>query len=292
MKRFLLLVMSICMVHVCAHADSYFDALYQYLEKSGDIDKITYEQTLKSYGELLYPEEKQTFSAAVDEYMSSQLTSDITSVYEPVFRKHVTLSELRELNVLYSDPHVCDLKNRVSNVVLHMQEGEIYAQFKEQLYKAAEAALRSNPMPADMAQPTDISSEYKEAFARYYKDSRTDEVLMSTYRAMGTTLINKMRDEGVEAPEEKADKMIAYVSRNLPTVLLVKFNENITMQELQQTNKINSRPCVLHAKDATTELSNDMLQLGIKLFYKVADWMNIKYPHYANIIRKAISEIE
>ena len=101
-----------------------------------------------------------------------------------------------------------------------------------------------------------------------------------------------MRDEGVEAPEEKADKMIAYASRNLPTVLLVKFNENITLQELQQTNKINSRPCVLHAKDATMELSNDMLQLGIKLFYKVADWMNIKYPHYANTMRKAISEIE
>lgn len=292
MKRFF--AFAVMAVVMCAQlfADTYRDALDQYMLVGNAINEKQYEQLLSPMAEKLFPDSKEQAAAIMAEYFARQMRQDIVDIYEPVFRKYVSEDELKELTALYGESELAQMQERATRIVTDMQATEEYLELAKRLQNAMALVLMGQELPEDMQIPAHISPEYTEAFMRFYNQSRFDETITSSFRSAMSIMENSMRKEGIPEPEKKAQTILQYAMRNLPVVFISVFHRFVTMDNMQQLAQIATLPAYQHVMDATSELTANPIQLTESIFTKMADWVGVHYPQYADGMQRLLENIK
>jgi hypothetical protein len=288
MKRLLLLLVVGTSLCLSIYADSYRKTLDEFVRLGSTINSEAYEGMLAPLAEQLYPNDIAEATKAISEYMSSQMYDDIAGMYDSIYRKHVTEEELRELITIYSDPRYIQIQQKVLDVANNLEKTEEYKDFINQIQTLAMSLLSNDSLPGDISVSANISDEYKEAFARYYKLSKINESLMASFDFLIKPLAELFEADG----EKKIEAMMAYMERNISNVYLSLMNQSgVTIDDLHLLSKVASLPSCQHMANAGVEISGNPIQLSVELFNNMANWMDAKYPKYAAPIRNLLQEL-
>lgn len=291
MKRFissLFLAVSLCLP---GFADSYRETLSMYLQSSNVADKEQYQQMLQSLGNNLFPESPEQGDAILAEYITTQMPEDMTDMFLPAFRKHVSEEELNELVATLSDPRYSEILQRTTTILNNVNQSVEFQEFVNQ-YQVALMQILQGQSPANIPVPASISKDYQQTFMQYYYASRADDILMSSFRSMTSMLTDALRKQGYEHPEQTMEELIQYTQRNIPIVLLSSFYKVLTIQDLQTLTQLTETPAYRHAMDAAAEVVSDPLQLGLALLTKMSDWMYLHFPQYSDSVQKLIDQLK
>lgn len=288
MKRLLLLLVVGTSLCLSIYADSYRKTLDEFVRLGSTINSEAYEGMLAPLAEQLYPNDIAEATKAISEYMSSQMYDDIAGMYDSVYRKHVTEEELRELITIYSDPRYIQIQQKVLDVANNLEKTEEYKDFINQIQTLAMSLLSNDSLSGDISVSANISDEYKEAFARYYKLSKINESLMASFDFLIKPLAELFEADG----EKKIETIMAYMERNIFNVYLSLMNQSgVAIDDLQLLSKLASLPAYQHMASAGVEIAGDPIRLSVDLFKNMATWMEVKYPKYAAPIRNLLQEL-
>ena len=279
MKR---IVFSLCLAVLTLStscADTYHDALLTYMQKGNAVDKQQYEQMLQPMVAQLFPNDVEGASAAFSEYASSQMINDLTALYEPAFRKHVSEQELHELIATFSDPQFAEIQQKTTNLVQNFNQSEEYQQFAAQLEMAI-GDIMAGKKAANMPVPASISMDYIDTFNRYYQVSGTEEIIAQTFASM-TTMLEQMLQSSTSNAKQITGDIMSYIQANMKTVLVSIFVKTITQQDLQLLISNTDSDAYRHSIDAVKEVVVNPMQLAVQLIDKMADWMSAHHPQYA-----------
>ena len=273
MKRFLTFV-CVAVMATTVWADAYRDALVKYLQFNSNEQK----EVLNAVASQMASDSVSRSAQALAEYMSTQMVTDLADIYEPSFRKHVSIEELQQLEQTYSDPRFAEITKRSAEVIRNMAQSEEYMAFIRQFQTSITAMVTGQGLPQDMPIPETISEQYVQAFQQYYQQARIDEATMTTFRNMAPMLTNSLRSAGVSNAEEMVNNVIAYTQRNIPTVVLTLMNKTMTLDDIQLMNSVTSTPAYQHVMDATIEVSGNPVEMAKTLLNKMVSWMETHYP--------------
>ena len=274
-------------------ADSYHDALIQYMQtNTGAMEKEQYAAILKPLAEGYSKENSEQLTNALAEYASSQMINDLAEIYEPAFRKHVTEEDLVTLTHIFSDARFRDVQQRMADVVTHLQQFPEFTAFVQRCGEVSMAVIMNKPLPADIDEPAGLTPQYLTEFNTYYRNAQVDKTLMKSFQSVTGLLTETLRKQGVENPEEKANELVQYISRNMPTVMLSVCLNSMTIDDLRAINAVSTTPAYKNVVRATSEVSGDPIGLSINLFGKLTEWVDTHYPQLSAPLRQRVTEME
>ena len=276
MKRLISSVVLAVMLCLPMLADSYHDALVQYMSGSDAVDMSKYSHMLQPMAEKVFPGDKKA-ARAFTEYMTTQMILDIVDIYEPSFRKYVSQEELNELINLYSDPKYATLNKRWEQVVSDSQHSTEYQVFVLQLSQGIQEILQDKPAQ-DLQMADDVSKEYSDVFYQYFSLSGIDEMLRNVYRSVLSDMIQQY---DVSNPQAKMDEVLDYAIRNVPKVLLSMCQNVLTIDDLRLLITLSENPAYRHSQQAIAEGTSNVMAMAVTLIRKMAEWMEVHYPKYA-----------
>lgn len=292
MKRLFLLLMVCISLCLSIHADSYRETLDEFVRLGNTVNSKAYEEMLAPLAEQLYPNDIAEATKAISEYMSSQMYDDIAGMYDSIYRKHVTEEELRELITIYTDPRYVQIQQKVLDVAKNLEKTEEYKDFINQIQALAMSMLTNESFPGDISVSANISDEYKEVFARYYKLSRINENLMASLNFLNKPLVELFEAQKIADADKKIETIMAYMERNIFNVYLSLMNQSgVAIDDLQLLSKLASLPAYQHMASAGVEIAGDPIRLSVDLFKNMATWMEVKYPKYAAPMRNLLQEL-
>ena len=273
MKRFLSLV-CVAIMATTMWADAYRDALENYLQFNSNEQK----EVLNAISAQLVADSSSRSAKALAEYMSTQMVTDLADIYEPSFRKYVSIEELQQLKQFYSDPRFAEIAKRSADVISNMAQSGEYMAFLNQFQTAVAAMVAGQGLPQDLPIPEAISESYVLAFKRYYQQARIDEATMASFLNMAPMLTSSLSSAGVTNADEMVANLIAYTQRNMPTVIMTLMIKTVTLDDLQLLNIVTSTPAYQHVTDASIEVAANPMVLVKTLIGKIVSWMETHYP--------------
>lgn len=269
-------------------ADAYRDALENYLQFNSNEQK----EVLNAISAQLVADSSSRSAKALAEYMSTQMVTDLADIYEPSFRKYVSIEELQQLKQFYSDPRFAEIAKRSADVISNMAQSGEYMAFLNQFQTAVAAMVTGQGLPQDLPIPEAISESYVLAFKRYYQQARIDEATMASFRNMAPMLTSSLRSAGVKNAEEMVSNLIAYTQRNIPTVIMTLMSKTMTLDDMQLLNSVISTPAYQHVMDATIEVAGNPIAMAKTLVGKMVSWMDTNYPDAAGQFQQVQQALE
>lgn len=290
MKRIFFLSLLAILMCMPMQADSYHDALLDYMTGSGVVNAGQYEDLMEPMAKQFFPDDPQA-AKAFAEYFKSQLFEDVVDVYEPAFRRHLSEAELKELIKMFDEPRLASLQERSMEIVSTLSKSPEYQLFMEQYAQSIQNIIADLPA-ADVQIADELSSEYKDAFYAYYRHSGVDDILMGAYRSLFDTMGDEMRKIGVTDPQAKVNLIGEYTSRNMPKVLMALSNKSLTLDDLKMLDSLTDRPAYRHAMEAVAEMASNPMALGTQLLTKMADWMETNHPEYGTKLKETMKALD
>lgn len=291
MKRLYSLIMMAAMICLPMFADSYRNTMKEYMLKSNVINTDQYVKLMEPLAESFFADDIEMGKTIIGRYIEEQMMEDITDMYLPLFRKHVSEAELKELIKTYSDPRYGRVQEHASKILSTMDQTEEYQMFTTK-YQEALVSIMQGGTAEDVKPTMSVSGEYARVFNQYYVSSGTKQMVTNMFSSMTDMLENMLISYGYTQSEAKKvmKQVTDYSDRNLPVMLMSIFNRNLTLRDLQDLNEISATTPYKHAMEAVNDASTDVMQLGIDLISHMADWMDKKYPKYAKGVRQRLEE--
>ena len=291
MKKSLILFVALTMT-VNLWADSYRDALARYFQLGQVIDQAQYEQMMLPMSQTLFPEDEAKGAAILAEYASQQMMYDLIDIYQPAFQRHVTEAELNQLAATLQDPRILEIQSHTKEIMQTVTNSEEFQDFMGRYQAAVMVILAGGEMPADIDRPAGVSNAYAQAFMAYYQSSGVADILTNAFQARSNMLVETLRRNGTEHPEQYVNKLIQYTDRNLPVVLMSAFYKSLTIADINDLRRLTELPAYSHSIEAVSELVNDPISLGLAVFTRMADWISLHYPQYAVPVQQQVKQME
>ena len=289
MKRLFSLLALAAMMCLPMQADSYRDLMSKYLSINDLSNNAQFEQVIDNVAATAFPNDQQA-AECFSNYLSRQLTADMVEIYEPFFRRHVTEAELKELVDLYNDPKFADIQARAMDIVKNLDKSQEYMTFVGQ-YSEAIAKIMNDEKPREIQIADEVSREYADAFYAYYRGSGIDEVLMSAFQGIFQNLETQLSSV-IANPQAVVKELNAYISRNMPKILMAIYNKTLTLEDLRLLTSATDLPAYKHTMTAVAESASDPLALGLEVFRGMARWAEQQCPEYAAPLKEMIKTVE
>lgn len=292
MKRFYSLMLLAAVICLPMRADAYRDALKNYLQTSSTVNTEQYIQSFRPLAQSLFPGNVAQGEKIFAEYFEEQLIDDITDLYLPAYRRHVTQADLQELTNILSDPRYGRIQEHAMKIVNSLNQTEEYQQFMTKFQEAATAIVLGDK-PQDIKASVSVSGEYARAFNQYYEKSGTKQIVMSSFQSIMDVMENVLISQGTSAGEAKriSREVLRYSERNLPAMLMSLFNKDLTLRDLQDLMQLTDTDAYRHTVEASVEMTSDTMQMGVDILNKMADWMDKRYPQQAAKLRKELESL-
>ena len=256
MKRIFSLLLFVSIASSMVFADAYRDALMNYVNRSqDDLNRIP--QALGSFLQVAFPGDSAKAVQIMTEYISTQAAEDLADIYEPAFRKYVSLDDLNELENLYSDPHYQGMMQRSAKVV-----------------------------------NASISEEYRQLFHTYYVESQIGEAMNGAFKPILGMLEQSLIENGSKNAETMVATVASYISDNMETLYLNIFSKTFTQDDLHLLIEASASPAQKHTMEATMETVSDPFGFSASLLTKMSTWLQGHYPAYAEPLNKVIEELK
>ena len=274
MKRSLILLFTAMMPLLSLFADSYHDTFVVYMNSTDAINPESFAPAFAMQAFLRFPDQPQKTDSVVNEYIESQLTSDAIDFFEPFYRKHVSEQELTELITMASDSRHVQLTQKSKEIMRTWNQSALYLGFKNQMKKAVED-IKNNRTPADLPMPENVSSEYVEAFNRFFEASDIMDAKMKISALQ--MLTTQLTMSGVENTLGIVESLTGFYQRNFRTVLLSLYSQSFTLDDLTfMTQEVQSN-AYQHSYEAMKEAAGSW-GLGVGLSKYFLKWLYANYP--------------
>lgn len=273
------------------YADSYHDALAAYLNNSDvSSSKQQFEDKLRPLIEQAIPDNPSEANILLKRYVSTQLMTDMVDIFEPAFRKHVSAEELQELARIYSDPRYVEMQNRVMKALAGFDQSVEYKNLINSMGPAV-ADIVAGKQPTPLGKSANVPDEYQELFERYYKASKTDELVDKAFAGIGDVLIPQLHKGGVKNPEQVVSQLTNYVSASMPAIMSQVFHRVLSQSDLQMLMDATYSPAYQHTVDAMAEIVADPLGLSAQLLTKMGAWVDINARRYSKSFQPLIQSL-
>ena len=271
-------------------ADAYRDALMNYVNRSqDDLNRIP--QALGSFLQVAFPGDSAKAVQIMTEYVSTQAAEDLADIYEPAYRKYVSLDDLNELERIYSDPHYQGMMQRSAKVLSEVKQSPEYAQFITYFSTAMrKIALGNKPEPLPVN--ASISEEYRQLFHTYYVESQIGEAMNGAFKPILGMLEQSLIENGSKNAETMVATVASYISDNMETLYLNIFSKTFTQDDLHLLIEASASPAQKHTMEATMETVSDPFGFSASLLTKMSTWLQGHYPAYAEPLNKVIEELK
>lgn len=289
MKRLFSLLAIAAMMCLPMQADSYRDLMSKYLSSNDMSNSAQFQQMIDNVTAQSFPNDPQAAQCFSD-YLSVQLSTDMVTIYEPFFRRHVTEAELRELVNVTSDPKFADIQARSASILANLDQSKEYANFISQYSEAIEKIMKDEK-PREIQIADEVSSEYADAFYAYYRGSGIDDVLMSAFQGIFQNLETQLSSV-IANPQAVVKELNAYTSRNMPKILMAIYSKTLTLEDLRLLTSVTDLPAYKHTMTAVAESASDPLALGLEVFRGMARWAEQNCPDYAAPLKEMIKTVE
>lgn len=289
MKRLFSLLAIAAMMCLPMQADSYRDLMSKYLSINDVSNSAQFQQMIDNFTAQSFPNNPQAAQCFSD-YLSVQLSTDMVTIYEPFFRRHVTEAELRELVNVTSDPKFADIQARSASILASLDQSKEYANFISQYSEAIEKIMKDEK-PREIQIADEVSKEYADAFYAYYRGSGIDDVLMSAFQGIFQNLENQLRGV-ISNPQAVVKELNAYTSRNMPKILMAIYNKTLTLEDLRLLTSATDLSAYKHTMAAVADAASDPLSLGLQIFRGMAKWADRNCPEYAAPLREMLNSLD
>ena len=274
MKRSIIILFTAMMPLLSLFADSYHDTFVVYMNSTDAINPESFAPAFAMQAFLRFPDQPQKTDSVVNEYIESQLTSDAIDFFEPFYRKHVSEQELTELITMASDSRHVQLTQKSKEIMRTWNQSALYLGFKNQMKKAVED-IKNNRTPADLPMPENVSSEYVEAFNRFFEASDIMDAKMKISALQ--MLTTQLTMSGVENTLGIVESLTGFYQRNFRTVLLSLYSQSFTLDDLTfMTQEVQSN-AYQHSYEAMKEAAGSW-GLGVGLSKYFLKWLYANYP--------------
>lgn len=282
MKRVILILAGVLMALMPMRADSYREMLKQYLTYSGDVNSEQMaEQLSQSIVTMLPDAEKADFTKAMNEYATQQMWDDMTDIFLPSFKNHVSEADLRAAIKQYDDERFVRLKAKSMELVSNLEKDPNYQQFMGSFQNAL-MAIMSGQTAQDVAVPASIDATYTQAFARFYRKTGLSDMMSSTYSSYIDMIAKSLASENVPNAQEIAGSISSYMTRNMETLMLTIFHSAYTTDDMNYMAEMMDTEYGHHCMSAVKELTSNPMALATELIGKMQTWMNNRYPKYGD----------
>ena len=290
MKRIFSLLLFVSIASSMVFADAYRDALMNYVNRSqDDIDRIP--QALGSFLQVAFPGDSAKAVQIMTEYVSTQAAEDLADIYEPAFRKYVSLDDLNELENLYSNPHYQGMMQRSAKVLSEVKQSPEYAQFITYFSTAMrKIALGNKPEPLPVN--ASISEEYRQLFHTYYVESQIGEAMNGAFKPILGMLEQSLIENGSKNAETMVATVASYISDNMETLYLNIFSKTFTQDDLHLLIEASASPAQKHTMEATKEIVSNPVALSVSLMAKMSTWLQGHYPAYVESFNRVLEELK
>lgn len=289
MKRLFSLLAIAAMMCLPMQADSYRDLMSKYLSINDVSNSAQFQQMIDNFTAQSFPNDPQAAQCFSD-YLSVQLSTDMVTIYEPFFRRHVTEAELRELVNVTSDPKFADIQARSASILASLDQSKEYANFIDQYSEAIEKIMKDEK-PREIQIADEVSKEYADAFYAYYRGSGIDDVLMSAFQGIFQNLENQLRGV-ISNPQTVVKELNAYTSRNMPKILMAIYNKTLTLEDLRLLTSATDLSAYKHTMAAVADAASDPMSLGLQIFRGMAKWADRNCPEYAAPLREMLNSLD
>lgn len=290
MKRIFSLLLFVSIASSMVFADAYRDALMKHMNRSqDDIDQIP--QALGSILQMTFPDDSAKVTQIMTEYVSTQAAEDLADIYEPAFRKYVSLDDLNELERIYSDPRYEGMLQRSAKLISEVKQSPEYTQFIT-LFSAALQTLAAGGTPEPLPAYASISKEYRQLFHTYYVESQIGEAMNEAFKPIVGVLEQSLIDNGSKDAKSITASVVTYISDNMETLYLNIFSKAFTQEDLNLLIEASASPAQKHTMEATKEIVSNPVALSVSLMAKISTWLQGHYPAYAEPFNKVLEELK
>ena len=292
-RRIIIFAAAMMLVIMPTYADAYRDALWRYLQNGASMSPQQFQGQLRSVVEKNYPNNQDKALKVLTLYGTTQLQEDLLDIYEPAFRKHVSQQELDLLNEVATYPDYDQLVNRIADALTNFQNSPEYAEFAEMLTVAVDD-IANGRKPKDVTIPASIPEDYIAAFRTFYTESKSDQIVTSSFSSARQTLSDLFRSANLPDVESLVNRIMDYMAVNMFAVMTRVFYNVATKDDLLFLTTLAQSPAQQHAKDAEIEiLAYNQVLVASKLINKMCTWMDKHAPELAapfHNVAKAVSE--
>ena len=141
--------------------------------------------------------------------------------------------------------------------------------------KKAVEDIKNNRTPADLPMPENVSSEYVEAFNRFFEAS---DIMVAKMKISALQMLTiQLTMSGEENTLGIVESLTGFYQRNFRTVLLSLYSQNFTLEDLTfMTQEVQSN-AYQHSSEAMKEAAGSW-GLGVGLSKYFLKWLYANYP--------------
>lgn len=289
MKRLFLLVFAAMML-MPLHADAYHDALATYLQSSDVTSTQQLEEKLRPLIEQAIPDNPNEANILLKRYVNTQLMSDIVDIFEPAFRRHISVEELQELARIYSNPRYAEIQNKMVTAFNNLQSSREFENLQASMGTAMQA-IANGKKPQPYVMNMYVPEEYKEKFNHYYRASKMEELINQSFAGVADIINTQLRNNGVSNAEQITTQLMEYLKGSMPSIMMQLVYRSLTESDLQMLIDASCSPAYQHTVDAVSEIVADPLGLSAQLLTKMGAWVDTNARRYSKSFQPIIQTL-
>ncbi len=279
-KIFTALLAVMLLFSIDCHADGYTKALKKFMKNSTEQQekieqlKTTFltniEQNLtKSAGSI---EEAELMKSLMRRYINNELFDDLVEIYEPYFKKHVTVEELKGLTKLAKDERIAAAQKKESEISTLLEEGVV------EIMSKGMATIMVGETPELPKKESHPDTSYQFKLQRYMaKTSGTIKNLTDAARPVIRASLQQQRPDATPEQLEQVDTWMKQLFDHFGQVIEINYSNHciktMTEEDLDALMMYYETPGVKGVEAAVVEALGNANEIGQELIKKMLEWI-------------------
>ncbi len=291
MKKICLALMGMMMLFsIDCHADDYTKALKKFIGTSAEYKEACeevmttcsklFEENLKK--STASPAEVQQKMSLMQRYINDEYIDDIIEIYEPYFKKHVTVEELKGLIKLRKDKKI----ERAIKKVEYLATRIVTDQYEFIMGSDFQSLLDGKDIGLPQKESFPDTS-YQIKFQRYEANlSRDAKDLVYAMKPIIQARIKEKKatvsPEDLKKSEEILEKILTHMSQSFEITFTNDFIKTITEEELDALLTYEKAPGAKGVETANREVLGDSTKFYQEIAKKMQAWMTEEMQRMKN----------
>jgi len=197
------------------------------------------------------------------EYCDSYLFTDMADVALPFYENHLTVVEFKKINATVYNDAPLSIMRKIDSIM-----DRDFSHLVNVAMSAAVADIMNGETPKLPSLPEEVAKNYLPLMERFYEVSGRRIITENGFTAM-KDMINQ------EASESQilAENFFEYLSNATPIMMCIAMEGELSSDELSSLIDIFESPEFVKFKEATMELSNDILKTNKMINERFDRWL-------------------
>lgn len=267
MRFIVSILFALCAITTYAQ-DTYTKTLAELMTLTGT-QNIDPQQAAQGFAQIAlqqYPDLNEASAQQITErYFKTQFATDMASIMEPIYRKHVTEEDMQSYIAdatstagKRSFEHAGQMAKNQQNIIQPCLINAI-------------TAIAQGQTPAPITINPTLPDSYKTKYKQYYDITGVDKIITT----LKESIIGSMSQQAGNTEEGRklVDGIMTYIQNNLYPLILNTSADYLTEADLEFQIALYSSAAGQHVAIAGMEFASNPLEIGNQLIQKYLDWV-------------------